>query len=229
MAEKTLIEALAKAQAEMQPPNKDKYNKQFVSKEQPNGSMYSSLGAIIAAVKPALNKHGIVFVQRSLAAEGGAAIETVFYGHGEKIETGPVTIPSHKITAHGYGGAITYARRYSLAMACGVDADEDDDGNIATESIEKNASPPKTKPKTVKKAAGDEDYSTEAGAKAFLKGWIEELLPMHDDLSGGFANNRGPITTIQEHQPAIFEEMKQAYNSRKAEIEAAKENDDAEL
>ena len=52
---------------------------------------------------------------------------------------------------------------------------------------------------------------------------------MHDDLSGVFANNRGPITTIQEHQPAIFEEMKQAYNSRKAEIEAAKENDDAEL
>ena len=52
---------------------------------------------------------------------------------------------------------------------------------------------------------------------------------MHDDLSGVFANNRGPITTIPEHHPAIFEEMKQAYNSRKAEIEAAKENDDAEL
>ena len=229
MAEKTLTEALAKAQAEMESPTKDKFNKQFVSKEQPKGSPYSSLGAIIAAVKPALNKHGIVFVQKSLAAEGGAAIETVFYGHGEKIETGPVTIPATKITAHGYGGAMTYARRYSLAMACGVDADEDDDGNIATESVEKNASPPKTKPKPVKQATGDEDYTTEAGAKAFLKGWVEVVLPMHDDLSGVFANNRGAITTIQEHHPAIFEEMKQAYNSRKAEIEAAKENSDAEL
>jgi len=229
MAEKTLIEALAKAQAEMESPTKDKFNKQFVSKEQPKGSPYSSLGAIIAAVKPALNKHGIVFVQRSLAAEGGAAIETVFYGHGEKIETGPVTIPASKITAHGYGGAMTYARRYSLAMACGVDADEDDDGNIATESVGKDASPPKTKPKTVKKAPGDEDYTTEASAKAFLKAWVETVLPMHDDLSGLFANNRGAITTIKEHHPAIFEEMKQAFNSRKAEIEAAKENNDAEL
>ena len=85
-------------------------------------------------------------MQKSLAAEGGAAIETVFYGHGEKIETGPVTIPATKITAHGYGGAMTYARRYSLAMACGVDADEDDDGNVATNSVGENASPPKTKP-----------------------------------------------------------------------------------
>ena len=229
MAEKTLIEALAKAQAEMQPPTKDKYNKQFASKEQPNGSMYSSLGAIIAAVKPALNKHGIVFVQRSLAAEGGAAIETVFYGHGEKIETGPVTIPSHKITAHGYGGAITYARRYSLAMACGVDADEDDDANIATESIEKNASPPKTKPKPIQHEGGVEDYSTKIGAEAFLKGWIENELPLHDDLTGVFANNRGQLTTIKEHQPEIYEKIKQAYNRRKAEIEAAKENNDAEL
>ena len=228
MAEKTLIEALAKAQAEMQTPIKDKFNKQFVSKDQPNGSMYSSLGAIIAAVKPALNKHGIVFVQRSLAAEGGAAIETVFYGHGEKIETGPVTIPSHKITAHGYGGAITYARSYSLAMACGVDADEDDDANIATESIEKNASPPKTKPKPIQHEGGVEDYSTEIGARTFATGWIDRL-PLHDDLTGYYANNSGPITTIKDHQPAIFEEMKQAYNSRKAEIEAAKENNDAEL
>ena len=229
MAEKTLTEALAKAQAEMESPTKDKYNKQFVSKEQPKGSPYSSLGAIIAAVKPALNKHGIVFVQRSLAAEGGAAIETVFYGHGEKIETGPVTIPASKITAHGYGGAMTYARRYSLAMACGVDADEDDDGNVATDSVGENASPPKTKPRPIQHEGGVEDYSTEAGAKAFLKGWIEVVLPMHDDLSGVFANNRDPITTIKEHQPEIYEKMKQAYRSRKAEIEAAKENNDAEL
>ena len=229
MAEKTLIEALAKAQAEMESPTKDKFNKQFVSKEQPKGSPYSSLGAIIAAVKPALNKHGIVFVQKSLAAEGGAAIETVFYGHGEKIETGPVTIPANKITAHGYGGAMTYARRYSLAMACGVDADEDDDGNIATNSVGENASPPKTKPKPIQHEGGVEDYSTEIGAKAFLKGWIEHELPLHDDLTGVFANNRGQLTTIKEHQPDIYEKIKQAYNRRKAEIEAAKENNDAEL
>tara|TARA_A100001391_G_scaffold3002_1_gene2573 strand:- start:498 stop:1187 length:690 start_codon:yes stop_codon:yes gene_type:complete len=229
MAEKTLIEALAKAQAEMESPTKDKFNKQFVSREQPQGSPYSSLGAIIAAVKPALNKHGIVFVQKSLAAEGGAAIETVFYGHGEKIETGPVTIPATKITAHGYGGAMTYARRYSLAMACGVDADEDDDGNVATSSVGENASPPKTKPKPIQHEGGVEDYSTKIGAEAFLKGWIEEVLPMHDDLAGVFANNRDPITTIKEHQPEIYEKIKQAYNSRKAEIEAAKENNDAEL
>jgi hypothetical protein len=160
--------------------------------------------------------------------ENGISVETVLYGYGEEIATGPVSVPAQKITAQGYGSAMTYAKRYSLAMAVGIAADEDDDGEAA-EDEKPQAAPKKTKPKPVKQAAGDQDYTTEAGAKAFLKGWVEVVLPMHDDLSGVFANNRGAITTIQEHHPAIFEEMKQAYNSRKAQIEAEKENNDAEL
>ena len=220
MAEKTLVQALAKAQSEMGHAVFDQVNPQFKSR-------FASLKSVIDAAKPALNSNGIAFIQRSIPMENGISVETVLYGYGEEIATGPVPVPAQKITAQGYGSAMTYAKRYSLAMAVGIAADEDDDGEAA-EVEEPQAAPKKTKPKPVKEAAGDEDYSTEAGAKAFAKGWIDRL-PVHDDLSGVFANNRGPITTIQEHQPAIFEEMKQAYNSRKAEIEAAKENDDAEL
>ncbi len=221
MAEKTLVQALVKAQSEMGHAVFDQVNPQFKSR-------FASLKSVIDAAKPALNANGIAFIQRSIPMENGISVETVLYGYGEEIATGPVPVPAQKITAQGYGSAMTYAKRYSLAMAVGIAADEDDDGEAA--EVEKpQAAPKKTKPKPVKEAAGDEDYSTEAGAKAFLEGWIEVVLPMHDDLSGVFANNRGAITTIQEHQPAIFEEMKQAYNSRKAELEAAKENDNAEL
>ncbi len=140
MGEKTLVEALAKAQSEMDSPVKDKKNPQF-------SSLYASLGSIITAVKPALNNNGIAYVQRSVPVEGGISVETVFYGMGETIETGPVTIPAAKVTPQGFGSAMTYAKRYSLAMACGVDADEDDDGNAAEQEAPKNAKAPAAKAK----------------------------------------------------------------------------------
>jgi hypothetical protein len=221
MAEKTLVQALVKAQSEMGHAVFDQVNPQFKSR-------FASLKSVIDAAKPALNANGIAFIQRSIPMENGISVETVLYGYGEEIPTGPVPVPAQKITAQGYGSAMTYAKRYSLAMAVGIAADEDDDGEAA--EVEKpQSAPKKTKPKPIQHEAGDEDYTTEASAKAFLKAWVETVLPMHDDLSGLFANNRGAITTIKEHHPAIFEEMKQAFNSRKAEIEAAKENNDAEL
>ena len=221
MAEKTLVQALVKAQSEMGHAVFDQVNPQYKSR-------FASLKSVIDAAKPALNANGIAFIQRSIPMENGISVETVLYGYGEEIATGPVPVPAQKITAQGYGSAMTYAKRYSLAMAVGIAADEDDDGEAA-EAEERQSAPKKTKPKPIQHEGGVEDYSTEAGAEAFLKGWIEVVLPMHDDLSGVFANNRDPITTIKEHQPEIYEKMKQAYKSRKAEIEAAKENNDAEL
>ena len=150
MTDQTLVQALVKAQSEMATPIKDKVNPQFKSK-------YASLGSIIDAVKGALNSNGIVFVQKSTPVDDGIAVETIFYGYGEEIATGPVHVPVDKVTAQGYGSAMTYAKRYSLAMACGVDADEDDDGNAASESAfgSKQA---KTKTRNAMlKAANDND------------------------------------------------------------------------
>ena len=220
MADKTLVQALVKAQSEMGHAVFDQVNPQFKSR-------FASLKSVIDAAKPALNANGIAFIQRSIPMENGISVETVLYGYGEEIATGPVPVPAQKITAQGYGSAMTYAKRYSLAMAVGIAADEDDDGEAA--EVEKpHSAPKKTKPKPIQHEGGVEDYSTEIGARTFATLWIDRL-PMHDDLTGYYANNSGPITTIKDHQPAIFEEMKQAYNSRKAEIEAAKENNDAEL
>ena len=67
------------------------------------------------------------------------------------IETGPVTIPAAKVTPQGFGSAITYAKRYSLAMACGVDADEDDDGKAAEDETPEDAKAPAPKAKKTAK------------------------------------------------------------------------------
>ena len=127
-SKQTLISALVKAQSQMSHAGFDQTNPAF------KNAKFASLKSVIDAVKPALNANGIAFVQKSVPMDHGIAVETVFYGHGEELSTGPVPVPIDRENAHGFGSALTYAKRYSLAMACGVAADEDDDGNAAAKN-----------------------------------------------------------------------------------------------
>jgi len=127
-SKQTLIDALVKAQSQMSHAAFDQTNPAF------KNAKFASLKSVIDAVKPALNANGIAFVQKSVPMDHGIAVETVFYGHGEELSTGPVPVPIDRENAHGFGSALTYAKRYSLAMACGVASDSDDDGNAAAKN-----------------------------------------------------------------------------------------------
>ena len=120
----TLIESLVKAQSEMTHAQLDQINPQWKSK-------FASLKSTINAVKPALNANGIFFMQISHPVDAGVGIETVFCKGDEKLSTGVVVVPVDKANAQGLGSSMTYAKRYSLAVACGISASEDDDGNAA--------------------------------------------------------------------------------------------------
>ena len=124
MGHENLAAALAAAQSEMGHAALDSENSYFNSK-------YSSLSSVIDAAKP-LAKHGIAFIQHARPVEKGVGVETVFYGYGEAIGCGVVAVPLSKADAHGVGSAMTYAKRYSLASACGIAADQDDDGNAVS-------------------------------------------------------------------------------------------------
>ena len=118
----TLIESLVKAQSEMTHAQLDQINPQWKSK-------FASLKSTIDAVKPALNANGIFFMQISHPVDAGVGIETVFCKGDEKLSTGVVVVPVDKANAQGLGSSMTYAKGYSLAVACGISASEDDDGN----------------------------------------------------------------------------------------------------
>lgn len=121
---KSIAPALHKAQSEMKSALKDSTNPHFRSK-------YADLSSVVEAVKSALHKNGLVYVQGVEDAEGGVAIETrLIHVSGEWIAS-TLRIPASKQDAQGYGSAITYGRRYGLQAMCGVPA-EDDDGNAAT-------------------------------------------------------------------------------------------------
>lgn len=119
-----ISKALVKAQKEFAPALKTNTNPHFRSK-------YVGLDGCIEAVIDALNKHGIMLMQKNHPNDNGVSVETVFiHESGESISAGILTVPASKQDPQGYGSALTYARRYSLMAACGI-APEDDDGNAA--------------------------------------------------------------------------------------------------
>lgn len=126
---KSISAAFVKAQAEIEKASKDKENPHFRSK-------YADLGAVVDAIKPALEKHGLAFLQKFHHDDNGIAVETIIiHESGETMSNGVLRVPATKKDAQGFGSACTYARRYSLQAAFGV-APEDDDGNAASHQKE---------------------------------------------------------------------------------------------
>ena len=124
-----LANALCKAQSQMKHADKDATNPAFKSK-------YATLASVIDAVRAPLANHGLAFTQLPSETESGVAVETVLLHTSGQWISSSLTVPSGKTTAHGVGAAITYAKRYGLAAMCGISAETDDDGNVATKSAE---------------------------------------------------------------------------------------------
>lgn len=119
-----LYKALTKANAEILHCAMDGVNPAFRSK-------YSTLEAVLTALKPVLAKHGLGFMQMPL--NPGEVRTVVFHEDGGRIVfTTRLGIKSDK--AHDVGSGITYAKRYALVSFFGMTGDPDDDGNAATSS-----------------------------------------------------------------------------------------------
>lgn len=118
---KNLTKALLQAQKAITFAGKNARNPHFKN-------TYADLTAVIDAIKPALNEAGIVFMQTPSPSENGTLALTTRLVHAETGEfmedTGVCPLP--KSDPQGYGSAMTYMRRYSLASICGLYQDDDD-------------------------------------------------------------------------------------------------------
>ena len=122
-----LSKALAKFQANVKQPMKDKDNPFFRSK-------YVPLENVVEAITQEAPKHGLSFVQWALNDESGRVGVATMLMHesGEFIEFDPVHMKADKETAQGAGALISYLKRYSLSAVFGITSDQDDDGNSAS-------------------------------------------------------------------------------------------------
>ncbi|MGB3844274.1 MAG: ERF family protein [Sphingopyxis sp.] len=126
--EASIASAYVAAFAEIEGAVKDAKNPHFKSK-------YADLPAVIAAIKPALIKHGLAFTQPCEPSADGVTVRTILHhASGDFIDLGSLFVPANKRDAQGFGSALTYARRYALVSAFGVPT-EDDDGNAASASM----------------------------------------------------------------------------------------------
>lgn len=125
----SLVDSLAKAQAEMQNAAFNKINPHFKSK-------YADLGAIRDAVVPILAKHGIALVQTIETSEGLSVVVTKLLKGEEEIVSSGCPVICDKRTPQAFGSALTYARRYSMSSIVGIASEEDDDANTAERSVE---------------------------------------------------------------------------------------------
>ena len=122
----SLAAALVAAQAEMPRVKKDANNPHFNSK-------FMSLGGLIEATRPLLNKHGLALAQFPCVSELGPPVLRTVLIHGpsgERLEfETPLFVGAQNMQQ--LGSAITYARRYAWASLLGIASEDDDDGNTA--------------------------------------------------------------------------------------------------
>ena len=118
--------ALAKAQGEISNPAKEAQNPHF-------RSHYADLSSGINAVRAALAKNGIAFLQATRSDGEILFVDTrLSHSSGQWVES---EFPACRFPAkpQEIGSALTYARRYALFALVGI-AGEDDDGNAANAS-----------------------------------------------------------------------------------------------
>ena len=109
-------------------------------------SKYADINAILAVVKPILNKHGLVLTQGLSSENSHFGLNTTIVDADSKEEVKSWCPLPENLDAQKTGSAITYFRRYSLQSLLALEA-QDDDGNVATE-----------KPKAVKETKHEKEF-----------------------------------------------------------------------
>lgn len=138
---KNLAKALAKFQADIKDPARDKDNPYFKSK-------YVALDGLLDAVRPVLAANGLSFIQSPVSNGQDMGVATLLmHDSGEWIESDPFMLHAVKNDPQAGGSAITYARRYSLSAVLGVAWDDDDDANMATKGHQSRSNARNDSPK----------------------------------------------------------------------------------
>jgi len=130
---KELATALCEFQGAVEKIKKSETNPYFKSK-------YASLSDILDVIRQPLADNELSFVQ---FPKGKYGLETMLmHTSGEWLSESYEMEPT-KHDPQGAGSVITYQRRYALGSILGLNIDEDDDGNKASEPPKPKAEPKK--------------------------------------------------------------------------------------
>lgn len=99
---------------------------------------YQDYPSLLEQVKPVLLKHNFIWITGPGVNVDNGGEPTLVYAlkhkSGENASSGVMLLSAKGVTPQDQGSAITYARRYALTAVLDIAADEDDDGNKATDA-----------------------------------------------------------------------------------------------
>jgi hypothetical protein len=113
--EKTILQKLFDAQQEIGKVVKNAKNPHFKN-------TYADINAIVDAVEPILNKHGLMLIQP--IEDGIVKTKVINVENGETIESAMPLVMSG--TPQAMGSQITYYRRYTLQSLLCLQVEDDD-------------------------------------------------------------------------------------------------------
>ena len=127
--------ALAKAQSEMENPEKNRDVK--VRGQSKRGGVieytfkYATIDTVFNAIRPALSKNGIAYIQPIVETAKGTAVITrlIHEDSGEWLES--QVLVGGREGMQSLGSAVTYIKRYAICAICGIASEDDDDANVA--------------------------------------------------------------------------------------------------
>jgi hypothetical protein len=137
-----LFAALAKAQGKFGEIKKTKTANVTMKSGGKYSYKYADLADIFEAVRKALSEE-LVAVTQSPMIVGNRAVLMTMIGHesGEWMRSYYELAFDPQMNEQEKGSIITYARKYSVSPMLGVAAEEDDDGNVATDSQNEKRGP----------------------------------------------------------------------------------------
>lgn len=160
----TIAAALYAVHRDLANPRKDSTAKIETKQGRNYSYEYLSLPALIDHAKKALKDASVAVIQEVTGGIGWIEVNTRFmHLTGEWIEVGPIFMPATG-DAQAVGSAITYARRYALAAALNLAADEDDDAASAT------SSPPQANKASTPSSSGRDGEAERGMGKPVVQG-----------------------------------------------------------
>lgn len=205
---KELASGLAKAQAKIKPPVKNR-TVDFQPERGPRVKYsYADLADVIAAIAGPLGENGLSFTHILTGTEKTFGMKTILmHSSGESISTWyPLPDPLN-MKPQTFGSALTYARRYSISALVGIASDEDDDGQTEAHDKAPDKKPAPRPAAAPAKAAGAKN---EAPAS---KTQIEQINMLAQDRGippgelGAFIKNCYPGVNSKNMKRWVAEEI----------------------
>tara|TARA_R100001086_G_scaffold142930_1_gene75152 strand:+ start:159 stop:890 length:732 start_codon:yes stop_codon:yes gene_type:complete len=212
----TLYGALVKLRGVLSNPEKKSINPHFKSK-------YCKLEDLIQHVREPLSSHGLTFVQNIVNEEKSVMAQTtIIHESGQTLTLDGPAVLIDKFTPQGVGAACTYAKRYGICSAFGIESDDDDDANSVEDQFkDKDKTKPPAKKAPAKKVtpiaeAKKEPVSDTIADEGEAVEVVRAMKSTVDTFASGTENdlilfwkeNKQVIDMLDSEYPDQYQELK---------------------